>query len=105
MSGHVIVLPLSEETNDEVSLKLSSQYLGEEINVGNESGLEDDWDVRGVEKFDWIWLSESSHLLAAQREFNSEALEINDNECHNNCGEQIAEVWSVLSVNSLLDTI
>jgi hypothetical protein len=45
MSSHVVVLPLSEESNDEVSLELSSQDLGEEVDVGNESGLKDDWDV------------------------------------------------------------
>jgi hypothetical protein len=65
MSSHVVVLPLSKKSNDEVSSELSSQDLGEEVDVGNESGLEDDWDVGGVEKFDWIWLSETSHLLAA----------------------------------------
>ena len=32
-------------------------------------------------------------------------LEINDNECHDNCSEQVAEVWSVLPINSLLNTI
>ena len=74
MSSHVVILPLSEKSNDEVSSELSSQDLGEEVDVGNESGLKDDWDVRGVEKFDWIWLSETSHFLAAQRKFNSEAL-------------------------------
>jgi hypothetical protein len=48
--------------------------LGEEVDVGNESSLEDDWNVGSVEKFDWVWLSETSHLFAAQRKFNSEAL-------------------------------
>jgi len=50
-------------------------------------------------------LSETSHLLAAQRKFNSESLEINDNECHNNCSEKVAKIWCVLSINCLLDTI
>ena len=32
-------------------------------------------------------------------------LEIDDDESHDYCGEQIAEIWSVLPINSLLDTI
>ena len=32
-------------------------------------------------------------------------LEINDNEGHDNCSEQIAKIWSILSVDSLLDSI
>jgi hypothetical protein len=74
MSGHIVVLPLSEETDDEVASELSSQDLGEEVDVGDEGGLEDDWDVGGVEKLDWVWLSETSHLFAAEGKLNSETL-------------------------------
>lgn len=66
MSGHVIILPLSEESDNEVSLELSSQDLGEEIDIAHKGGLKDDWNVRGVEKLDWVWLSETSHLLATE---------------------------------------
>jgi len=52
--------------------------------------LQDDWDVGGVEQLDWVWLSETSHLLAAQRKLNSESLEIDDNECNYNGGEKVA---------------
>ena len=74
MSSHVIILPFSEESNNEVASELSSQDLGEEIDVAHEGSLEDDWDVGGVEKLDWIWLSETSHFLAAQGKLDSEAL-------------------------------
>ena len=56
MTSHIIVLPFSEERHDEVTSELSSQDLGEEINVGNESCLQNDWDVGSVEQLDWIWL-------------------------------------------------
>ena len=62
VSSHVIILPFSEKRNDEVSSELSGEDLGEEVNVGNEGALENDWDVRGVEQLDWVWLSETSHL-------------------------------------------
>lgn len=65
MASHVIVLPLSEESNNEVSSELTCKDLSEEVNVGNECSLQNDWDVGGIEKLDWVWLLESSHLSAA----------------------------------------
>jgi len=105
MTSHVIILPLSEETDNEVASELSGEDLGEEVNVRDESGLKNDWDVGGVEKFDGVWLSETSHLFAAQRKFDSETLEVDNDEHDNDCGNQVAKVWSVLSVESLFDTI
>jgi len=66
MSSHIIILPLSKKGNDEVTSELSSQDLGEEVDVRDESSLQDDWDVGGVEQLDWVWLSESSHLSATE---------------------------------------
>ena len=66
MSSHVIILPFSKESNNEVALELSSQDLGEEIDIAHKGGLKDDWNVGGVEKLDWVWLSETSHLLATE---------------------------------------
>ena len=82
VSSHVVVLPLSEETHDEVASELSSQDLGEEVDVGDEGTLQDDWDVRGVEELDWEWLSVASHLSGAKVEFNSEALYLTRNDKH-----------------------
>jgi len=105
MTSHVIILPLSEKTDNEVASELSGKDLGEEVDVRDESGLKNDWDVGGVEKFDGVWLSETSHLLAAQREFDSEALEVDNDEHDNYSGDQVAKVWSVLSVECLFDTV
>ena len=76
MASHVVILPLAKKANDEVSSKLSSKNLSEEIDVGNEGTLQDDWNVRCVEKLDGVWLSEASHLSAAETKFDSEALYI-----------------------------
>jgi hypothetical protein len=102
MTSHVVVLPLSKESNNEVASELSSQDLGEEINVRDESTLENDWNVGRVEKLDWIWLSETSHLSATQTKFNSETLEVDYHHSHDHCSDQIAKIWSVLSVECLL---
>jgi len=52
--------------------------LGEEINIGNESSLQNDWNVGSVEQLNWIWLSETSHLFGTKTELNTESLEVND---------------------------
>lgn len=77
VSSHVVVLPLSEETDDEVATELAGEDLREEVDVGDEGALEDDGDVGSVEQFDWEGLSVTSHLSAAQTQFNSETLNWN----------------------------
>ena len=74
MTSHVVILPFSTERHDEVSSELGSQNLGEEVDVRHKSSLQDNWDVGGVEQLNWVWLSETSHLLRAQRKLHSEAL-------------------------------
>ena len=64
VTSHIIVLPLAEEANNEVSTELSGQDLSEEVDIGNEGGLKNNWNIRGVEKLDRVWLLESSHLSA-----------------------------------------
>ena len=105
MTSHIIVLPFAKESNENVSSELSSQNLCEEVDVGNESSLKDDWDVRSIEQFDWVWLLETSHLSAGQAELNSESLEVDDDHHDNCCSKQVAKVWSILSVECLLKTI
>ena len=74
MSSHVIVLPLTQKTHDEVASELLGQNLGKEVNVGDEGRLQNDRDVGGVEKLDWIRLLVSSHLPGGQTQFDSETL-------------------------------
>lgn len=105
MSGHISVLPFTEESNDEVSSELSCQDLSEEIDIGHESSLKDNWNVTSVEKLDWVWLLGTSHLLAAQLEFYSKSLEIDDHKGDDNGGQEVAEIWSILAVEGLLQSI
>lgn len=105
MSSHIIILPLSKKSNDKVSSELSSQDLCEEVNIGDKCSLEDNWNVGGIEKSDWIWLSETSHLSATELELDSETLEVDDDKDDNNSGNEIQQIWSILSVECLLEAI
>lgn len=71
---NVVVGPLSKETHEEVALELAVKHLGQEVQVGDEGGLQDDRDVGSVEEFDGIGVGLSSLPLALQCKFDSEAL-------------------------------
>jgi hypothetical protein len=45
VTSHVVVLPLTKETNNEISSELACKNLSEEVNVGDKGGLQNDWDV------------------------------------------------------------
>lgn len=79
VATHINVLPLSQQVDQEVGLESLVQDLREEEQVGNQGGLQDNWHVRGVEQFDWIGTSLSTHILVLDSEIHSESLEINNN--------------------------
>ena len=87
MSRHVVILPFAEQPNDKVASEFAGEDLREEVNVRDESSLEDDGDVRGVEQLDGIGLLEATHPLRRERQLNSEALEVNHNQHHNHSCE------------------
>jgi hypothetical protein len=74
VASHVVVLPLAQEANEEVALELAVKNLGEEVQVGDDSGLEDDGDVRGIEQLDGVRVRLASLALALELKFNAEAL-------------------------------
>ena len=91
---HVIILPLSEESNDKVSLKLLVENLREEVEVRDECSLEDDRNVRSVEQLNGVGLLVALHFSAAHSEFNSESLYSNHvNEYQNNLNFKILGWW------------
>ena len=55
----------SDESDEEVALELAVKHLGQEVQGGDEGGLEDDWDVGGVEQLHLIswWLSTLDSLV------------------------------------------
>jgi len=95
-------LPFSNEGDEEVALKLTVKHLTEEVQVGDECGLQDDWNVRGVEKLNRIRSFVTSNTLTFKFKFNSKALEVDDDENNEDCCEQVRNVWSVLTPESLL---
>ena len=54
VTSHVVFLPFSDERNEEVSFELSVEHLTEEVKIGNERSLKNNWDVRCVKQLDGI---------------------------------------------------
>ena len=67
-------MPPSEEANEEVALELAVQDLREEVQVAHKGGLQDDWDVAGVEELDGVRESLSTSALAVELKLDTEAL-------------------------------
>jgi len=95
--------PFSKESYEVVTLVLSVEHCGEEVEVGDKGTLENDGDVRGVEELDGVRYLVASHLSVAQSKFNAESLEINDNEEDNHCCKQTGDIGGVFSVEGMLN--
>ena len=74
VASHVVLLPFSNERNEEVAFELSVEHLTEEVEIGNEGSLENDWDVRSVKQLDGVGSLVASDTSASQLELNSETL-------------------------------
>lgn len=46
--------PGTEQIDQEVATEACGKHLGDDIQVGDEGGLQDDGDVGGVEQFDGV---------------------------------------------------
>lgn len=46
--------PSAEQINQEIATESGGEHLGDDIQVGDQSGLQDDGDVGGVEELDGV---------------------------------------------------
>jgi hypothetical protein len=66
--------PCAEQVNEEVAAELGSKHLRDDIQVRDESRLEDDGDVRRVEKLDGIAAVLATVTGRLNRQVHSESL-------------------------------
>jgi len=103
VTTHFDILPLTEESNGKESYESSVEELGEEIEVGDQSSVEHDGDVGGIEQLDGEVGGVSLNALLLNVEIDSETLEVDDDQEDEDGGEQVVEVGETLSVESLLE--
>lgn len=75
VTTHFDILPLTEESNGKESSESSVEELGEEIEVGDQSSVEHDGDVGGIEQLDGEVGGVSLNALLLNVEIDSETLE------------------------------
>lgn len=104
MASHVVLLPLSEEADEEVASELAVQHLREEVQVGNNGCLQNNRHVARVEKLHVKGRFLPTHLLADQSKLDFKALEVDDNKNHEDGRHQVHDVRSVLAPEGLLES-
>ena len=104
MTSGLNVLPLAEELDQEVGLVAFVEDLGEEVEVGDKGGLEDDRDVRRVEELDGVGSVSAGLVLVGDLDFVFESLEVDDDEEHDDGGHQVEEVGRGGSVEGLVQS-
>lgn len=101
MSRSLTNLPDTEKLDQKVVAELGEERLAEKEDVGRKSRLEHDRHVRGVEEADWV---RSAHTTLARRldwNLDAETLKIDDGAKDSDGGQEIHDVWQVLSVEGL----
>mmetsp|Transcript_1989 Transcript_1989/g.4491 ORF Transcript_1989/g.4491 Transcript_1989/m.4491 type:complete len:302 (+) Transcript_1989:837-1742(+) len=97
----VNILPLSEQTNQNVGRSTVVQELGDKVQVGNQSSLQNDRHVGSVEQLDGVGSLLSTVLLVLDRKFDSPSLEVNNNHKDDDSCHQVCHVGKVLTGKGL----
>ena len=116
VTGHVVVLPFSEQADDEVAAEALRQDLCEEVHIADEGSLKNNRNVRGVEELDGERLLDATLLLRLQVNDNLEILlnrhgmsvtylEVDDDEHNKYCRQQVAEIRRTLPLEGLGDGV
>jgi len=90
-----VACPGTEQTDEHVGGEATIEHLRDEIDVADESALEDDGDVAGVEETDGIRAGSATDLLRAERDVHTEALEVNNDEEHDHSSDEVRHVGQV----------
>jgi hypothetical protein len=87
-----IIAPLSEESDEHVGSEAPVKELREEVQVGNQCRLENNRDVRGIEKLHRVAALVSTLLLTLQWQINTKSLEEDDDEEDQYGSEQVCKI-------------
>mmetsp|Transcript_48914 Transcript_48914/g.116464 ORF Transcript_48914/g.116464 Transcript_48914/m.116464 type:complete len:287 (-) Transcript_48914:126-986(-) len=101
--GHLRLLPLAQHVDEDVLRVPFVQDLGDEVDVGDEGGLEDDRDVRGVEQLDRVRPLRPLGARMLDRELHAEPLEVDDEDEDEDRREEVGDVRQVHPVERLLE--
>lgn len=66
--------------------------MTDEVEVADEGGLEDDGDIAGVEELNRVAAGAAADLLVLDGEVDLEALEVDDDQEHQDGGQEAVDV-------------
>lgn len=95
MLAEIDVLPFTKKSNNDITSEPSIKNLREEVEILDDSSLEDDGESRGVEELNLVRLDNPSDLSVDQTDFNSESLEVNNEESNEEGSKEVAHVWCI----------
>lgn len=98
-----MLLPGSQNTDDGVG-EVLVQQLREEEEVRNESRLQDDGNVGGVEQLDGVSSVGTTSTLVGDGDIDAESLEIDDSAEDQNGSQKVGDIGQIRSVESLLQS-
>lgn len=96
--------PDTEQIHKEIAGEFGGQHLRDDVEIGDESRLQNDGNVRGVEELDRIRAGLTTVSGRFDGQVDAEALEIDDNGEDEHSSEQIGEIGQVLAVEGLLES-
>mmetsp|Transcript_22397 Transcript_22397/g.33091 ORF Transcript_22397/g.33091 Transcript_22397/m.33091 type:complete len:213 (+) Transcript_22397:683-1321(+) len=97
------ILPLSEQTDEDIGGGTVVQQLTDKVKVGYQGSLEDDGHVTGIKQFNGVCSSLTTVLLVLDGKIHTPSLEVNDNDKDQHSGQEIGQVGKILTVQCLLE--
>mmetsp|Transcript_34480 Transcript_34480/g.90737 ORF Transcript_34480/g.90737 Transcript_34480/m.90737 type:complete len:386 (+) Transcript_34480:534-1691(+) len=104
-SRRLLVLPAAEPADEHVVRVALVEELREEVEVGDEGGLEDDGHVGGVEELDRVGALHAALRAVLDRQVDTEALEVDDDQKDEHRRHEVRQVGQVLAVESFLEAL
>ena len=102
MLGMFNVLPLAEESDEEVAFETFVKDLREHVEIADHGGLEDDGRGGGVEEFDGVLGGVALDLLAAEGQLDRESLEVDHQKEHQKGRQKVVQVRRILAVKGMV---
>ena len=96
-------LPDTKEFDEDILGEPGGQHLGNDEDIGGKGGLEHDGHVRGVEKLDGESATLTTEARALDRDFNAEALEVDDDGKDNDSRDEVHDVGKTITPESLAE--
>lgn len=103
LRGTLSRLPGTNETDEKVVGEAAEKHLRDEEDVGGQSGLQHDGHVRGVEEADRVGTAHAALAGGLDRDFNAEALKVDDGAEDEDGGDEIHDIGQVLAVEGFLE--